>query len=475
MPVESKRIPRIIIGAAGSGSGKTTITCGLLQALKNRGKKLTSFKCGPDYIDPMFHTEVLGVPSRNLDLFFMGENTTKYLLAKNAEGSDLAIIEGVMGYYDGMSAASTDCSTYDLARKTRTPGILLVDCKGMAASIVALIHGFVHMYEDSSLKGVILNRIFPAIYPAIKEKIEEELGITVFGYMPEMKDCRIESRHLGLITAQEIDGLKEIIERLAEKMEGTIDLDGILALGESAKPLEFIKEGVPNGLPTTGVPVTIGVAKDKAFCFYYQDNLDLLEDLGVELVPFSPLADEALPEHIQGILLGGGYPELYLKQLSENKSMRESIKKAVSDGMPCLAECGGFMYLQEQIQDDEGTVHQMVGALEGRCTPQNRLKRFGYLELTAQEDNLLGEKGKTFKGHEFHYWDSTHCGEGCIGRKPSRENGWPCVVTGPNLWAGYPHVHLYSNVEGAFSFVEKCREFSASNPGTGVVGSRDIG
>lgn len=477
--MESKRMPRIILGAAGSGSGKTTVTCGLLQALKNRGMKLASFKCGPDYIDPMFHTEVLGVPSRNLDLFFTEEKTTRHLFAQNAKAADFAVIEGVMGYYDGLAGKSTACSTYDLARKTGTPGILVVDCKGMSLSVLALVKGFFQLYEDSGLRGVILNRLSPMLYPDIKGKIEEELGIPVFGYLPEMKDCCFESRHLGLVTAGEITDIRETIGRIAKQVEASVDLDAILRLGEEAEPFVLEETSALAGFGRancdgsarvagkepgqTEEKVRIAVAKDKAFCFYYQDNLDLLEDLGAELVSFSPLADEALPTNIQGLILGGGYPELYLEQLSGNQTMRADIKRALAQGLPCIAECGGFMYLQEAIKNQTGQSYKMVGFLPGESFPTNRLTRFGYICLTAQEDNLLCKKGETFQGHEFHYWDSTHCGEGFHAQKPLRKTNWPCVVTGPNLWAGYPHIHFYSNIEGATRFIQKCRGFSATD------------
>lgn len=471
--MESKRIPRIILGASGSGSGKTTVTCGLLQALKNRGKKLASFKCGPDYIDPMFHTEVLGIPSRNLDLFFTEEKITRHLLARNAKDADFAVIEGVMGYYDGLGGKSTECSTYDLARKTGTPGILVVDCKGMSVSVLALVKGFFQLYEDSGLKGVILNRLSPMLYPDIKDQIEEALGIPVFGYLPEMKDSRFESRHLGLVTAGEIGDIKETIDRIAKQVEASVDLDGILRLGEEAEPLALAEDGPLKILGQAksreaiqgeaSAKVRIAVAKDKAFCFYYQDNLDLLESLGAELAFFSPLTDKGLPDNVQGLIIGGGYPELYLEELSGNQTMLADIKRALTQDLPCIAECGGFMYLQKGIKDQAGQHYKMVGALQGESFPTDKLTRFGYISLTAQGDNLLCKKGETFRGHEFHYWDSTHCGEDFLAQKPLRKTNWPCVVAGPNLWAGYPHIHFYSNIEGAVHFMQKCRGFSAAD------------
>ncbi len=456
--MEQRVIPRIMIAATGSGCGKTTITCGLLQAFLNRGKKLASFKCGPDYIDPMFHSEVLGIKSRNLDLFFNEENTIKYLLIKNARGCELAVIEGVMGYYDGLAAKTTACSSYDLARKTETPVVLVVDCKGMSLSILAVIKGFVEMRQDSRVKGVILNRMSPMLYANIKELIEEELDVQVLGYLPEMKDSQIESRHLGLVTAKEIGNLKEIINRLAEQIEKSIDLNKILQIAEEAVPVEYetIEKIQKINKISTDVPIKIAVAMDKAFCFYYQDNLDLLAELGAEIIPFSPLKDSALPAGIHGMIIGGGYPELYLEQLSENQKMLQEIKQVISEGMPCLAECGGFMYLHQNIKDEQGVSHQMVGAIEGESFPTHKLSRFGYVSLIAREDNLLCEKGMEIKGHEFHYWDSTNTGNSFHAQKPSQKANWDCVIAEKNLWAGFPHIHFYHDIGMAIKFLQHC-------------------
>ncbi|MBR0597345.1 cobyrinate a,c-diamide synthase [Sinanaerobacter chloroacetimidivorans] len=455
--MEQRSIPRIMIAATGSGSGKTTVTCGLLQAFLNRGKKLASFKSGPDYIDPMFHAEVLGVKSRNLDLFFTGENLTKYLFCKNSENTDLAVMEGVMGFYDGLAGKSMEGSSYDLARKTQTPVILVMDCKGMSVSIVAAMKGFLELRPDHFIKGVILNRISPMIYEDIREFIESELNVSVLGYLPIMEACRLESRHLGLVTAKEIGNLKGIVQQMAAQMEATIDLEKILEISKEALPVTYeipeevkrIKKFIMN------VPVKIAVALDKAFCFYYQDNLDLLQELGVQIVPFSPLEDEFLPEGIDGLILGGGYPELYLEQLSRNKNLLCEIRRLVRDGLPCLAECGGFMYLHQYVLDRDGIPFEMAGVIEGESFPTIKLARFGYLTLTALEDNLLCNKGAEIKGHEFHYWDSTNPGKSFHAQKPLRKVNWDCIITQGNLWAGYPHIHFYSNIEVAFEFLRK--------------------
>jgi cobyrinic acid a,c-diamide synthase len=469
--VEERIIPRIMTAAAGSGSGKTTITCGLLQAFLNRGVRLSSFKCGPDYIDPMFHTEVLGVKSRNLDLFFTDENITKYLLDKNTANSELAVIEGVMGFYDGLAGKTTDCSTYDLARKTQTPVILVVDCKGMSVSVAALIKGFLEMRKDHFIKGVILNRISPMLYVDLKLLIEAELGLEVLGYLPDMKDCRLESRHLGLVTAKEIGNLREILNKLAEQMETTVNLDRIRQIAEESEPLSWeaqVNEAQAADIHTVEAQTAdirtadaraarIAVAMDKAFCFYYQDNLELLEELGAEIVPFSPLEDRNLPQDIQGLIIGGGYPELYLEQLAGNRTMLADVRRVIEDGIPCIAECGGFMYLHRHILDRSGAKYEMAGVVNGESYPTDKLGRFGYITLTALEDNVLCSKGAQLRGHEFHYWDSTDTGKSLHAQKPYRKTSWECIITRGNLWAGYPHIHFYSNIEAAIEFMRNVR------------------
>lgn len=464
---EKVSVPRFMIGAAGSGSGKTTVTCGLLAAFLARGIRTISFKCGPDYIDPMFHTEVLGIPSRNLDLFFTDEKTTVGLMTKGAVSQDcqLAVIEGVMGYYDGLAGISTEASSYDLARVTKTPVVLLLDCKGKSVSLLAEIKGFLEYRPNSQIRGVILNRLSPMLYPELKGMIQEELGIQVFGYLPVMEDCGLESRHLGLVTAKEVGNLREITERLGAQMSQTVDLDGIFAMAKEAPSLDLdsgLGKGEGAGSGHQPSKVRIGIAQDKAFCFYYQDNLDLLTELGAELVPFSPLTDRQLPEKLAGLYIGGGYPELYLDRLSENRTLMEEIRGGLESGMPCIAECGGFMYLHQWISDREGKKYSMVGAISGESFPTGKLQRFGYIRLTASRDTVLCGAGESLPGHEFHYWDSTNTGDACRAEKPLRNRGWDCIVTDGknskgNLFAGYPHVHLCQNPRGARRFIEACQ------------------
>lgn len=444
-------LSRILFCAPGSGGGKTTVTCAVLQALTNRGLAPAAFKCGPDYIDPMFHSEIIGAKSRNLDLFFCGENRVRALLYENGSGTELSIIEGVMGYYDGMGMTSR-AGAYDLARATGTPAVLVADAKGCALSLAALVKGFASFRSDSGIRGVILNRVSPMLYPRLKAAIEEETGIAVYGYLPPLPDCALESRHLGLVTAAEVDGLREKLSRLAAEAERTLDLDGLLALAASARPLLYEAEALPE--PVKG-GVRIAVARDRAFCFYYADALHLLEKLGAELVSFSPLEDTALPEGCAGLYLGGGYPELFGKTLSENAAMRADIRAAVADGMPTVAECGGFLYLHRNLEAADGMVWPMAGAVEADAYPTRKLSRFGYVTLTAERDSLLGGAGSTIPAHEFHYWESTEPGSAFTAEKEGGRS-WACGHATPTLYAGFPHFHFCACPEAAERFVSAC-------------------
>lgn len=450
-----------MLAAASSGSGKTTIACAILQALTRMGEHPVSFKCGPDYIDPMFHRQVLGVPSRNLDLFFSDEATAAYLLQKNSENFSLAFIEGVMGYYDGI-ATTTEASSWQLAKATQTPVVLVLNCKGMSVSIAAQLGGYLSYQPDSQIKGVILNQVSKSIYPEIKALIEQRYDVAVCGYMPKMSDCSLESRHLGLVTAEEIGDLQQRLEKLGEQAMQTIDLPLLLKIAAQAPALAVPAVQLPAPNPT---PLRIGVARDKAFSFYYADNLELLEQLGAQLVEFSPLHDPQLPDDLDGLLLGGGYPELYADTLSQNCTLMAQIKASLQNGLPCIAECGGFQYLCEQLEGADSKSYPMVGFLPGSSFRTPSLRRFGYVRLTAQKDNLLCKKGEGFAAHEFHYWDSQHCGNGCIAQKPYRRSSWECVVCDENFWAGYPHLYFYANVQMAKNFLNRCNRFHTQKEG----------
>ena len=452
-------MPRVCIAAGASGSGKTTFTCGLLGALIRRGLKPVSFKCGPDYIDPMFHREVTGVPSSNLDLFFFDEETMKHLILENSRGRDIAALEGAMGFYDGQGGSSTTGSAWHIATATETPVILIENCAAVSITAAARIKGMASFREPSSIQGVVLNNCGKILYDEIKNVIQGETGIAVLGHIPRLKDCVIESRHLGLVTAAEIGNLKHKLETLALAIEDSVDIDALIALAASAPPLSAGK-ALGEAPAADGVSrIRIGVARDEAFCFYYPDNLRLLEKLGAELVEFSPLRDSSLPPDLKGLYLGGGYPELHGKTLSENTAMLAGIRNAIRSGIPCIAECGGFMFLHETLTDAAGSVYPMAAVIPGGCRKTAGLVRFGYASYTAARDNLICPAGDTVRGHEFHYWESDNPGDSFTARKPVSGKSWPCIKATETLCAGFPHFHFYSNPGAARRFMEKSARF----------------
>lgn len=456
------KLPRVMLAAPASGSGKTLITCGILQALMNRKLKTASFKCGPDYIDPMFHRAVIGTPSRNLDTFFTDREMTKYLFARQACKAEISVMEGVMGYYDGVAGITARASSYDLADATDTPVILVMNIRGMSLSAVPFLKGFLEYKENSHIRGVILNQTSPSMYPELKELIEKELPVKVCGYVPGVSDCVIESRHLGLVTPGEIKNLRERLQKLAGILEDTLDIDGILALAETASELKCDR---PQKLADLlykragNKKIRIGAARDEAFCFYYEDNLELLQELGAELVFFSPLHDDSLPEGIGGLLFGGGYPELYADGLSKNVRMISSVREMITRGIPYLAECGGFMYLHESMEDMGGKSRDMVGVIPGHARRTDKLGRFGYIELTANRKQVLCGAGDRIRGHEFHYFDSSNNGDAFHAQKPCRKKNWDCIVADEHSAAGFPHLFYYANPEFAANFVDACRRY----------------
>ena len=457
-------IPRILLAAPASGSGKTVITCALLRAFQKEGLKLASFKCGPDYIDPLFHEQVFEIETRNLDPFFSDENELRGILKKGSVGKDLSIIEGVMGYYDGLGGVSTEGSAYDVATKTASPVILIINGKGASVSLAAQIRGFLEFRKDHGICGVILNRVTKGMFPLLKTFLENELGIQVFGYFPVMEEAQFESRHLGLLLPDEVQDISARLDALADVCRETVDLAAIRKAAEAAEtiPVSGTAETEKSACQRKD-RVRIAVARDEAFCFYYHENLDLLEARGAEVVPFSPLHDKVLPKGTQGLLLGGGYPELYAKQLSENTSMRHAIRDAVTGGKPLLAECGGFMYLMDQMEDMEGNVYEMCGALPGKAWRTDRLQRFGYVTLTAQKDSLAGPAGTQIRGHEFHYFDTDLNGDVFRAKKPTGKREWDCMIATDTILAGFPHLYYPSNPEVAERFLRRASGLSEAD------------
>lgn len=484
-----------MIAAPKSGSGKTMITCALLQLLKDSEKNVLSYKCGPDYIDPMFHKKVLGVPSKNLDTFFTDEKTTVQLFLDERVDGDFAVLEGVMGLYDGLGGIYEQGSSYHLAKVTQTPIILVVDAKGMGKSVLALIAGFLQYDTHHLIKGVLLNRMSKGYYDIIKPLIEKELSVKVVGYFPEQKDIGLSSRHLGLVMPDELSDIKKQLNETADRLKKTIDMDLFIDIAEAADEIgdsenadkdkrQTLKNAELMRLQDQNNTVNIAVAMDEAFCFYYEDNLRMLEKCGAKLQYFSPLHDASLPEDCDAMLLGGGYPELYAKELSKNVSMLNAIKKAFRAGMPTVAECGGFMYLHKYIHDicddndeqnkpdvqnkadiqNDMNKSKLVGALDGGCHFKGKLVRFGYIELAEKHSNFLPPNEK-IKAHEFHYYDSTDNGADCIATKPATGRSYDCVISHDNYWLGFPHLYYPSNPHFAESFVRKAYEYRRNKNG----------
>lgn len=353
-----------------------------------------------------------------------------------------------------------------MARTLDLPAILIVNCRGASLSVLATVRGFLEYQKDSHICGVILNQISPMIYGQLRVLIEQELQIRVFGYVPKMANLSLDSRHLGLVLPGEIRALQKKLNDLAEKLEETLDLDGMISEIKTAEYRTAGKSDIRKEIRALSFPdkIRIAVAEDDAFCFTYLDNLELLEEMGAKLVPFSPVRDGHLPEAVSGLVLSGGYPELHAKELGSNRSMRASVRKAVADGMPCIAECGGFLYLHRELEGTDGRFYPMAGVLDAKAYRTEKLSRFGYVTLAAEEDQLLGKAGTQIRGHEFHYWDSESCGESFHARKPAGRREWDCVHGTNTLYAGFPHLFYYSNLQVPHAFLRSCFAYQGLQP-----------
>lgn len=482
--MEDKELNRLMIAAPCSNSGKTLITCAILEVMRNRGIFPVSFKCGPDFIDPMFHKKVLGIESRNLDTYLAGAEGVMRAVERSAI-SGYAVIEGVMGLYDGIEVSGVKGSSYEIADILDSPIVLVVDAKGVGRTVISLIKGM--LLDDSRhlIKGIILNRMTEGFFNSLKPVLEKELmesgsEVRVLGYFPNCPDISFESRHLGLMLPEEITDIRNRLSKAAEILEKSVDIPELISILESASDGD--RSSMPQSQETKSAPtikdfpymsqshtvakgnnhLTLAVTYDDAFCFYYRDNLDLFEDNGVSICFFSPLHDNSLPITCDGILLGGGYPENYLSELSHNESMRSSIKAAIESGTPSLAECGGFMYLHKYIIGIDGTKHDMAGVIDGECHYTGHLVRFGYMEIASQNEacksgpltkSLIG-----MRGHEFHYYDSTFSGDAYVARKPFGNRIWSCMIIQNNGFWGFPHLYYPSNPAFIKNFIEKMRE-----------------
>jgi len=470
-------IPKIVIAGTQSGVGKTTVSLALMAGFKNAGYRVQAFKVGPDYIDPSYHGIVTGFPSHNLDTWLMGEGAVRWLFQENTRHCDIAVIEGVMGLFDGASSRGEEGSTAQISKLLGAPVILVLDARSLARSAAAMVMGYKSFDPGLNIAGVILNRVAsPGHFTLLQEAIESSTQVPVLGALFRDQKIQIPERHLGLKTASENEEFRSCLKVLAETVEPKVSLSrpGIDLL----KILEVSRSAVAGQTQTTiphpysprrsankefhlEVPekVRIGIARDRAFSFYYQANLDFLTRLGAELVPFSPLEDESLPDTLAGIYFGGGFPEVYARELQGNERMRQAVSSFIQRGFPVYAECGGLMYLTGGIEQKDGKVFEMVGVLPGKVRMTEKLQSFGYAEATLIRDCFLGKKGDTFRGHEFHYssWDldagfALHQVKGKRGT-PDRMEGY-CAG---QLLASYIHCHFLSYPERAVSFIQAAK------------------
>ncbi|WP_257351073.1 cobyrinate a,c-diamide synthase [Pseudalkalibacillus decolorationis] len=449
---------RLVIAGTGSGVGKTTVTIGLMSALKKKGYSVQGFKCGPDYIDPTYHTAVTGRPSRNLDSWMLTYDLVKEIYARGSQDADISIIEGVMGFYDGKDPKTNVGSTAEISVITESPVLLVVNCASMARSAAAIVKGFQVLSEGPNIIGVLANQVgSEGHFKLVKTAIEQECGIPVIGYIKRNDDLTIPERHLGLVPSIERGELDSFFDQLGEIMLDTVDVDLLYEIAE-ATTLTPPSTNLFTSRLKQGV--TIAVAKDAAFNFYYRENLELLESFGANIEFFSPLKGETIPKNVDGLYLGGGFPEEFASQLASQRKVKASIKEAIEKGLPTLAECGGFMYLAEEIQTTDGDSYSMAGVIPGTVKMQERRAALGYREVIGEIGNYLLPEGITAKGHEFHY--STY--ETSIeqpfayytkGMRGTKKEGY---MNG-NLIAGYTHFHFASCPEMVTNWLNICKEW----------------
>jgi cobyrinic acid a,c-diamide synthase len=453
-----RTFPRLVIAGTHSGVGKTSMVLGILGALRRRGVQVQGFKVGPDFIDPMYHREVTGVPSHNLDAWLMGQDGVRRAFARVAPTNGVAIIEGVMGMFDGR-ATGPEGSTAEVAAILQSPVLLVVDVGGMSRSAAAIVQGYARFDPTVRVVGVVLNRVGgPRHYHLVKTAIEEQAGVPVWGYLPWDDGLVLPERHLGLVPVGEDAAFQRVCTALGAAAEHTIDMPSIINAAQSAAALEIAHDTT---LSATATATRIGVARDVAFNFYYEANLRWLRRWGAELVEFSPLHDPGLPVDVDGLYFGGGFPEVFAKGLTENLPFIASLRRAHEAGLPIYAECGGLMYLVAAIQDTAGAHYPMVGLLPGVCRLTDRLQNFGYKEVRSLRDSLLGPTGLRTRGHEFHYsiWEGRPAGTSLYRTRSSHGEEQEEGYSAANLAASYVHLHFDACPEVARSLVDKAAAF----------------
>ncbi|KHE92179.1 MAG: cobyrinate a,c-diamide synthase [Candidatus Scalindua rubra] len=443
------QMPRVMIAGTNSGVGKTTVTLGIMAALVKKGITVQGFKAGPDYIDPSHHTFVTGNASRNLDTWMMGESACCELFERSAADAEISVIEGVMGLYDGSIDSSGHGSSAHLAKVLNTPVILVVNARGVAQSAGAIVMGFKEFDREINLAGIILNNIASQNhYDCIKKAIEDSCSVTVLGYLNKDKDITIPERHLGLIPSEEEKINSALYEKLGQMVLETIDTDRLLDTAGAAGIFPDYNKSIFIN-KNDSLNITLAIARDNAFCFYYQDDIDLFEALGAKIIQFSPLNDKYLPDDIDGIFMGGGFPELFADRLMKNESMRNSILEAHKQGTVIYGECGGMMYLLEKLIDCEGRSFKMCGVLNGTSRMGNRRQGLGYVITDATCDNMICKSGDTFRSHEFHWSMLQDVPDDTMFAYNTRKsNGKRTGVDGickNNVLASYTHIHFSSN------------------------------
>lgn len=454
------QIPRLVIAGTNSGVGKTTIATGIMGALKRKGFNVQGYKVGPDYIDPSYHTLITGKTSRNLDTWMLEPQIVAELFQNSAGKANFSVIEGVMGLFDGFRGNQKQGSTASVAKLLKAPVLLIIDVKAMAGSAAAIAFGFSKLDPELNVAGIILNRVgSEKHYQMVAEAIKEYVDIPIVGFLSKNQLLSLPERHLGLVPTNEDKSLKATLDAIVDSIEVSLDIEKIIKIATFYSDWQVLEK---TDLKYNEAEIKIAYAFDEAFNFYYQDSLDLLRELGAELVTFSPLKDKNLPEDISGLIIGGGFPEIFLSQLKDNQNIKEEIKSVAEKGMPIYAECGGLMYLCQEITNKDGGSFPMVGLIPATIQMENKLVGMGYRNAMILKDSILGPQGTILKGHEFHY-SRLYAGEEFSWGFQLEKDGSLLSSDGycnKNILASYLHLHFASNKSCAKNFINNCKRFN---------------